>query len=173
MRSHSLAVQLAAPAMLLLATTVALAQDAPRLKPGLWDMKSTFDGGRRGPMTMAMQTCHDETTQRAQWNPAQNAPGQTCSDVRTRRDGAAFVVEADCQREGSTVRSVMRTTMQGDTAFSMNGTITYTPPLKGREKDTIQLEGKYLGACPAGMKPGERKMQGMPGMPSMPERKAP
>ena len=170
MRMHLLALHSAGAAAMLLAGASATAQDAPRLKPGLWEVKSTFDSGARGPMTMTMQACHDEATQRTQFNPAQTAPGQTCGDVRTRRDGAAFVVEVDCERDGSKVRSVMRTTTQGDGAYTMDGTLTYAPPLRGRDKDTMRIEGKHLGACPAGMKPGDRKMQGMP---AMPPRKAP
>lgn len=145
----------------------AWAQDTPRLKPGLWEITNEFEGGRRGPMAMTAQMCHDETTQRAMWNP-EREPGQKCTNVRTRREGKAHVVEADCKSGESNVRAKMTTTMKGDAAFRTDGVFHYDPPRKGREQQTMKMEGKYLGACPDGMKPGDRRMTGMPGMPGMP-----
>ena len=146
----------------------ALAQDAPRLKPGLWEVTNEFEGGRRGPMAMTMQMCHDEASQRAQWNPEHGMQGQRCSNLRTQREGGAFIVEADCQQGESKMFAKMTTTTQGDTGYKTEGVFTFDPPRKGREQSTMKMAGKYLGACPEGMKPGERKMQGMPGMPGMP-----
>ena len=52
-------------------------------------------------------------------------------------------------------RSVMKFT--GNTSYRTEADASYEPPLMGMTKSHTVIEAKYVGACPAGMQPGDLK----------------
>ncbi len=145
------------------------------LRPGLWEVSTTVEGagGRRaGPMTMAMQHCVGANAQTSLWDQAramQGAPGMrdaaNCSTPTHSRHGNAQVVEFEC-KEGDTNVKARITTTVGSERFESDTQLTFNPPRRGRTTESMKMVGKYLGACPADMKPGTMRMAGMPAVPA-------
>jgi hypothetical protein len=155
MRSH-------VAAALLLAFGTAHAADTPQMKPGLWEVASTFEGGRKGaPMTMTMQHCVGDKSD-SLWDPSRAVPGeQTCGPMKHSRQGNAYVVEADCKQGETNVKARITTVTRGD-SYESDMKFTYDPPRRGRSEGGMKVVGKFLGACPADLKPGAVRMTGMP-----------
>jgi hypothetical protein len=155
--------RVAACCTLLLATVGAFAADAPQMKPGLWEVASHFESdGRRPRPTMTVQHCVSEKTQSGLWDPARAGPrGQTCQPPRNRREGKVYIVETDCKQGETNVKARITTVAQPD-RFESDMAFTYDPPRRGRSTGGMKLVGKFLGACPADLKPGAVRMTGMP-----------
>jgi hypothetical protein len=45
--------------------------------------------------------------------------------------------------------------MTGNTASHSEGHTTYDPPVRGMSESTMIMDQKYVGACPAGVEPGD------------------
>lgn len=155
--------RLASVGTLLLAIPTAFAADLPRMKPGLWEVGSTFEsGGRRAtPMTMTVQHCVGEKMETGLWDPSRAVPGQTCAPPKHSRQGNAYMLETDCKQGETNVKAKVTTVAQSD-RFESDMQFTYDPPRKGRTTGAMKLVGKHLGACPADLKPGAMRMTGMP-----------
>lgn len=120
----------------------------PPIKPGLWEITSK-------DMPAKIRTCTDEHTQSDV--ATQGGTPKTCAKRTWGRipNGVAF--EFDCENDGSRVTSKgtvtgdfsTRYTMQADASLTKNGVVK-----------TIKqsVTATYLGACPAGMKPGDKQI---------------
>lgn len=127
------------------------AQMASRpLKPGLWQIdvrQSAPAGGYR------MTVCADATTRSDKYLlPGSNEGCQTVVHAATAdRDDLTMTCAID---KTSQMVSRMTVTYAGDTAFKATNTITQTSPKGSQPMGTLTMDGKWLGACPAGMKTG-------------------
>src|SRR5690242_17905642 len=88
---------LLALSLLLVACPLAVAQDAPRRKSGLWEISMTSP---QMPGTMVSRQCVDEKTDDLANRSSRG--NEKCSKQSVKREGANVVVEAVCQMEGST-----------------------------------------------------------------------
>lgn len=50
-------------------------------------------------------------------------------------------------------------TFQGDTSAHSVSHATYTPAMGGLSETTMIMDQKYVGSCPAGIRPGDRVQQ--------------
>jgi hypothetical protein len=134
----------------------AVASELPKRKAGLWEVKTT--GGPMGARTI--QQCIDAKTDDLLGQ--QGNPGQQCSQPVITRNGSRYAVKVTCD-SGS-----VKTTLDGnyvmaqDTAYTGDMKMTFTPPQAGMSGMDMKMDGKWLGACKQGMKPGDVVMQGMP-----------
>ena len=115
-------------------------------------------GGPVGAQTL--QQCIDAGTDdllRMQSN-----EGRNCSKPVVERNGNRYRVTSSCDQAGtkSTVDGVY--TMVQDTEYTGDMKMTFDPPLSGASEMNMKMDGKWLGACKPGMKPGDVVMQGMP-----------
>ena len=141
---------------MLCATAAAAADEFPARKAGLWEMKTT--GGPVGARTV--QQCIDAATDdllRIRSN-----EGQNCTRPLVERHGSRYKVRSTCENNG--VRSTVdgEYTMTGDTAYTGDMKMSFDPPMSGVSEMNMKMEGKWVGACKPGMKPGDMVMQGMP-----------
>jgi hypothetical protein len=132
------------------------AEEFPKRKAGLWEMKTS--GGPVGSRTV--QQCIDAATDdllRIRSN-----EGQNCSRPVVERDGARYKVRSNCDSNG--VKSTVdgEYTMSGDSEYTGDMKMTFDPPMAGVSEMNMKMEGKWVGACKPGMKPGDMVMQGMP-----------
>ncbi|MBI1906150.1 MAG: DUF3617 family protein [Rhodocyclales bacterium] len=136
------------------------APDLPKRQPGLWEMTTNMP--QMGGLAMTVQTCVDSTTDELMAKQGDEA--QICEKRDYRRDGDRVVFEATCKTDGSTVH--VKGVFSGNFAHSYKGKIdsTYTPPIHGMASSSMTMEGRWLGACKPGQKPGDTQMMGMPGM---------
>jgi hypothetical protein len=56
-----------------------------------------------------------------------------------------------------TAHSVM--TFSGNTAYHTEGSATYDPPMLNISKQNSSIDAKWVGACPAGQKPGDMTLE--------------
>ena len=133
----------------------AQAVDFPKRKPGLWSMQTS--GGPFG--APAMEQCIDAQTD--DLLRVETAEGRTCSKPVVTRDGERYRIRIECEGQGS--RQVMNGvyTMDGDAGYRGEMQMRFTPPLQGVSEMNMQAEGRWAGACRAGMKPGDVVIQGL------------
>ena len=134
----------------------ALANDLPKRKAGLWEVKTT--GGPMGARTI--QQCIDAKTDDLLGQ--QGNAGQQCSQPVITRNDSRYAVQVTCYRDGVKTTIDGNYVMAQDTAYSGDMKMTFTPPQAGMGGMDMKMDGKWLGACKAGMKPGDVVMQGMP-----------
>lgn len=80
---------------------------------------------------------------------------QGCKIIRDDTSSTEREFEAQCTISG-TVAHIKRTvTFSGDSAAHSEVTNSYPPALRGINSMTVVMDQKYIGACPAGMNPGD------------------
>lgn len=137
----------------------ASAVELPVRKAGLWELKMVMAGSAVPAMTM--QHCTDESVDRqmsAAYGPSQ---ANMCSKNDIQKTAAGFVVDSVCNTGG------MATTTHAEIGGDFNSAYTVKVATKmsggpaGMPHDAnMTLEAKWLGACTAGMKPGDIVMPG-------------
>lgn len=140
----------------LLPAEPARGDEFPKRKPGLWEMRTS--GGPVGPQTL--QQCIDAATDDILRR--QSSEGQNCSKPVVERDGNRYRVSSTCNGSGTRTTMDGVYTMVGDTEYRGDMKMTFDPPLSGAAEMNMKMAGKWLGACKAGMKPGDIVMQGVP-----------
>ena len=137
-------------------SAAAAADEFPRRKAGLWEMKTS--GGPVGARTV--QQCIDAGTDdllRIRSN-----EGQNCSRPVVERDGNRYKVRSNCDNNGVKSTVAGDYTMSGDSEYTGDMKMTFDPPMSGVSEMNMKMQGKWVGACRPGMKPGDIVMQGMP-----------
>jgi hypothetical protein len=134
--------------------SAALAQDYPRLKSGHWELTIASRQAANAPPQKSTM-CIDDALQKEMMSMGAGMSREMCTKNEFKRDGARFVGNSECKMGDSKIvsRSVM--TLTGDTAYRTEITATYEPPFMGMKDSQTVLDGKYLGACPAGMAAGD------------------
>jgi hypothetical protein len=132
----------------------AAAQDYPKLKSGQWEITtSTGRSGAAAPNKITV--CTDEAVQKQMMDMGRGMGKEMCSRFEMRQDGARFVGDSICKMGESTLTSHSVMTMQGDTGYKTVVNASYDPPFMGMKETTTSVEGKNVGPCSMGMKPGD------------------
>lgn len=134
----------------------AVADDFPKRKPGLWEMKTT--GGPVGAQTV--QQCIDANTD--DMLRTRSNEGENCTKPAVARTGDRYRVSSSCDGNGVKSTTQGEYSMSGDTGYTGDMKMTFTPPMSGVSEMNMKMEGRWMGACKSGMKPGDIVMQGMP-----------
>ena len=118
------------------------AQEGPRRKSGIWELRMSSASIAQ---PMVTQQCVTEHTD----DPTRAAPGghKQCAEPVIRREGASTVVETDCKVEGSTAKT--RAVLSGDftSAYKADITVSFNPPLQGMKEQKMAVEGRWIGPC--------------------------
>ena len=130
----------------LLLPAVALAQDTPRRKSGLWEISMS---SAQMPKPMVTTQCVDEKTDEFGKG---GRDREKCSKQSVRREGGSVIVESVCQMEGATATS--RGVFSGDFATSYKGEMVtkFSPPLHGMAESKMSFQARHMGPCQAGKK---------------------
>jgi len=126
------------------AVSLAMADDLPHYKPGLWEIT----------MVMASKPadekiCLDASTEKAMNDMGRSASKRLCTKAEIHSSGSTYTSVATCKDD--MVRSVM--TFTGDSRYHLE--ITSHPNSGNQPNRKSSMDGKWLGACPADMKPGD------------------
>ena len=166
--------------LVLIGVVPAPAAELPSRKPGLWEVKMSFEN--RNVPGQTMQQCIDASTDQAmQSNMGPYSQG-ACSKRDIQRSGNSITIDSTCTFAGKTATSHAVITGSFDSAYTM----TVTSQSEGMPGGgmTMKMDAKWLGPCAANQKPGDMVMgNGMkinildmqrrgppPGMPAPPPR---
>jgi len=151
---HALAVLLTALVVPVLALpSRAVAQDYPKLKPGLWELAHTSDNAPQHPTTATV--CLDDSVQKEMFALGNGAMQGMCSKHDFRMSGRRATGDFVCDMGGSTMHSKSTMVMNGDSAYRTEIHTTYSPALMGMSKINTILTARRLGPCRPGQRPGD------------------
>jgi hypothetical protein len=129
----------------------------PPTKEGLWETHSTQIQQGKTVSDNSIKMCQSkELTKSTQSSGEELRKKNECTSSVTQTSTNAYVEESRCAK-GPNAGSVTKVvaTYQGDTAshteIHMNA---------GKSETVMIMDAKYLGSCPAGMKPGDLIMDG-------------
>lgn len=148
-------------AILAFATLVcnAHAEDLPKRKSGLWEIRTQMEGM---PTPSVIQNCVDQNSDNLMRQRANEKPNCSVMDVKHR--GNVVTIHSVCQikdKPPTTATTDAVITGSFDSGYKNDMTISYNPPTHDMSKMQMTQETKWLGACKPGQKPGDVVMPGM------------
>lgn len=129
------------------------AQDYPKLRPGLWELRRISDRPQDTGQTTTI--CMDGSIQREMYEVGLGAMKGMCSKHDFKVTGSRGTGEFICNLNGSTMHSKSVMTINGDTGYRTEVDTTFDPPFMGQSKTHSVLDARYTGACRTGQRPGD------------------
>ena len=129
----------------------------PPTKEGLWETHSTQTQQGKTVSDRSVKMCQsNETTKSIQASGEESKKKNECTSKLAQPASNTYVEESQCAK-GPTAGSVTKVvyTYQGDTASH-----TEVHMNVGKSETVMIIDAKYLGSCPAGMKPGDLMING-------------
>ena len=136
-----------------LTPTLTQADDLPARKPGLWEITGTSDRNEGASHTMKM--CTDDKTQQFLSHFGDQMGKNRCSKRDVQNQGTQVITDTVCNVAQSQVTSHTVMTFDSTTSFTIQNHSHYEPALFGKTESNSTQTGKWVGACPADMKPGD------------------
>ncbi|MGE5669183.1 MAG: DUF3617 domain-containing protein, partial [Betaproteobacteria bacterium] len=112
--------------------SLAVAQDYPKLKAGLWALTHTSDNAPQRPTTATV--CLDDSVQKEMFAMGNGAMQGMCSKHDFTMSGGRATGDFVCDMGGSTMHSRSTMVMNGDSGYRTEIHTTYSPPLMGMSK---------------------------------------
>jgi hypothetical protein len=127
----------------------------PKLLEGLWEFRvqSTENPGAK-KTEYSFKLCRDHAYDKQTDDIVKN--NKNCTTKIERLASDRFSAASRCTVSGMVIDSKGLSMYRNNTAIHSESAATYMPPLYGKTDETIILDQQYVGACPAGMKPGDR-----------------
>ena len=124
-------------------------------KPGLWSISQTMSS--MGNMKVATKICVDATMtdKMATYGMTNQVKDTDCSNKSVNRTADGADIAMTCTRDGRTTDMHMTVKRISDTEFTESMDAKITPAVAGHDTMSMTMDGKWLGACPAGMKGGD------------------
>jgi hypothetical protein len=137
----------------LLGATCAHADSYPHRKPGLWEITLSSPDSKMPPATSRM--CIDAATEASLMSTGGSACTKMCSTCDVKFTGSSGTVDTVCTFSGKTQTTHSQITFTGDSAYRSEVLAKFDPPIAGKTERRSVHEAKWVGACPADMKPGD------------------
>jgi hypothetical protein len=135
------------------ALSSAWADERPHRRPGLWEItRPSVDAGNPARTT---QVCIDARTEAMLRDVGASFARSTCSSTDIHVAQGEIIADAVCELGGSRASSHTVISFTGDTEYRQRSTTTVDPPLFGRSEVAAEMDGKWLGPCAEGMRPGD------------------
>jgi hypothetical protein len=142
--------QLVVMALLLLCASPAGAADEFSRRPGLWEVKTTIEGG--GPARVVQQ-CIDAATDQMLSSSAGPFNPAACPERNAQRSGDATVTDFKCNVAGKPATAHSVVTGSPESAYTLS--VTAQSDILPNGKMAMTMDGKWLGPCAADQKPGD------------------
>ena len=136
--------------------SIAQAADTPELREGLWSIHTqTIDnpGNKKSESTRTL--CRNHAYDKSVEALAKTAV-KGCTKVNESVQDGKTSGEVHCVVEGIAINSKGTGTYGGDTSTHSEVHTTYSPAFAGMSESTTIMDQKYIGACPAGVQPGDQ-----------------
>lgn len=124
----------------------------PPMKDGLWETHSRQTQQGKTVFDSSVRMCQtQQLTRLTQSSGEELRKKNACTSTVTQLSANTYVEESRCAK-GPNAGSVTKATYtyQGDTASHMEMHMNV-----GKTETVMIMDSKYLGSCPAGMKPGD------------------
>jgi Protein of unknown function (DUF3617) len=130
----------------------------PPMKEGLWEtVVVQTTGGKKQPGTPPVKMCESKNFTESQTSDAKELrKNDECSSTVTKLSPDSYAEETQCKK-GANAGAVIKTlySHQGDIASHTEMRFGH-----GQSETVVTMDSKWLGSCPAGMKPGDLMMDG-------------
>ncbi|MBL7661639.1 DUF3617 family protein [bacterium] len=134
------------------------AVEFPKLKAGQWEITTNMPGM---PQPTRAQFCIDEATQQRMFD--QSRQGMTgCEAPQYKQEGKSYIVNTKCNFSGQASTTKAKITFLNETTYTNEVDIQ-----SAHGPMNMKSQGKYVGNCPAGMKPGDMRLVGMENVPGL------
>jgi len=133
----------------------------PHRKAGLWQLAMDTSGGPG--VQMRAEMCIDASTDKDfAWRGPHSA-SQNCDKMQMHPAMGGFSFDSVCRSGSRTITAHGTVTGDFNSAYDLDVTTRVDPPgPAGMGRETrARIKAKWLGPCPAGMKPGAMKVGGM------------
>ncbi|MEI9902671.1 MAG: DUF3617 family protein [Asticcacaulis sp.] len=124
-------------------------------KPGLWQISQTMTS--MGGMKVDTKMCVDAAMgdKMATYGINNQVKDTDCSNKSIVRSADGADISMTCVANGRTTDLKMHVKKVSDSEFSESMDARFTPATAGHDSMSMTMDGKWLGACPAGMKGGD------------------
>ena len=162
-RAFAIAPAIAAVAAIAAAAALApsaLAQDLPKRKSGLWEIRMESGAGQGGGGHLMTQ-CVDQSRDDAFRQMGQQMERENkCTRTNVQRGPNRLSFDSSCDFGAMKTRA--KTVITGDfnSAYRMEIQSRYEPPMMGLAEGTTVMEAKWAGACKPGQRPGDVTVPG-------------
>jgi hypothetical protein len=143
-------------AMMLLSAS-ASALELPTQKPGLW--QTTMTGAKIPGGSRSYDMCLDAASLAEAKASADAHLKNDCSKNDVHMQGNTWIAESTCTLSGMQVVAHSETVFSGDDAYHSQITSSYDSSKHDKTSSVMTVDGKYLGACAPGQKPGVPEAQ--------------
>lgn len=145
-------------AFVLLTATPAFALDMPARKPGLWELKMEFVGGKIP--AQAMKQCVDAASDKLMNSNFGGAAQEACAKQDAVKSAAGMTVDSVCTFGDTKTTTHAVVTGSFDSAYTVDVTSTREggrpmPGMPAGGASHMTIAAKWLGPCEAGQKPGD------------------
>jgi hypothetical protein len=140
-------------------SAAAVAEEPPLQRAGLWEFHShrtTVPAGSMMEGESSGKICRDDAYSQKE-REAAKAAEKACTVNRWEKTApGAYTVTKSCQMQGSVVDTQGTVREESPNEVRSEVHMTYKPAMAGVTTFIVVNEQKYLGSCPAGMKPGDQ-----------------
>ncbi|HEY4124230.1 MAG TPA: DUF3617 family protein [Rhizomicrobium sp.] len=137
----------------------ALPMDFPARRAGLWDVTVNMQSMKIPARTNKM--CIDAATDAKLMNLGVASKEAKCTSMNISGMGSTRVVDSVCHLNGGEQKNHIVMTYSGNSAYHMDMQSQFSPPIAGKSQSHITQDAKWIGPCPADMKPGDMMINGM------------
>lgn len=137
--------------VLMLAATLAQAEELPKRKSGLWEIKRSQGDAN------ALQLCVEEKSDNAFRFLAEGKHKESCKVDKFAREGDKWVVDATCSLANHKTMAKTHAVVTGkfDSAYKIESKSTYEQPVHGKTETSAVIEQRWTGPCKPDQKPGD------------------
>jgi hypothetical protein len=163
MNTPTLRASVAAAALLSLALAAAAQEGLPKRKAGLWEVAMQVQG-QGGVPAMNSKQCVDARSDEEMQRKALSGSDlkSQCRQLSSKKIPGGQEIEVECKaQDGGTTRVLSRMTGDMQANYTVDSSMTFTPPRHGMSNAKMTMTATHRGACPAGMKPGDVQMGAM------------
>ncbi len=137
-----------------MAGSAACANDPQKIKEGLWEIHGDSVENPGAKKTgFQYELCRDHAYDSAANALLKNVKG--CSTQFKDLGGGKYASASTCKVAATSIVSTGITTYQNGESTHSETRAQYTPPFNGKAAETMTEDQRFLGRCPAGVKPGD------------------
>ncbi|WP_341678788.1 DUF3617 family protein [Niveibacterium sp. SC-1] len=136
------------------------AENLPQRKPGLWEMQvsNAAQPGKTPLIKQCIDAASDAELQRRSLQPMGGKV--ECSKQALKQTSTGWVSDSVCKLPQTTATTHAEMTGDLNSAYTVESKTSFDPPLNGMKQSEHKVAVRWIGPCPADMKPGDMLVNG-------------